>query len=290
MSEEGAFLQKMTRSYVLSRVDYEDPNRVFPMKEDDRKLMRSCRRCGVLHDINSPAAEECNFHKSFFRLTVPQARVGLVVGRGGRTINEIRERSKVSNLTIPKNERGRFKGEIQVEGGSGEVEHASSLIRQKLMGMGSVDGSWACCKDKMASANGCTKDMNHDSMIQWCFLDKSKVVTTQHSLAPGRVFALDCEMVVTTRGKEVARVTLLDFKGHSCYETLVKPLANIVDYKTAFNGITENILQGVSTTLVDVQNSLLERVSADDLLVGHSIDDDLRCLHLEHRKVMDILC
>ena len=65
---------------------------------------------------------------------------------------------------------------------------------------------------------------------------------------------------------------------------------NVLDYKTAFNGITENILQGVSTTLVDVQKSLLERVSADDLLVGHSIDDDLRCLHLEHRKVMDDLC
>ena len=42
--------------------------------------------------------------------------------------------------------------------------------------------------------------------------------------------------------------------------------------------------------MVDVQKSLLERVSADDLLVGHSIDDDLRCLHLEHRKVMDVLC
>merc|ERR1712192_359382 len=69
--------------------------------------------------------------------------------------------------------------------------------------------------------------------------------------------------------------------------TLVKPLATIVDYKTAYNGITENILQGVPTTLVDVQSSLLERVSADDLLVGHSIDDDLRCLHLEHRKVVD---
>ena len=65
---------------------------------------------------------------------------------------------------------------------------------------------------------------------------------------------------------------------------------NVLDYKTAFNGITEHILQGVSTTLVDVQKSLLERVSADDLLVGHSIDDDLRCLHLEHRKVMDDLC
>ena len=198
----------------------------------------------------------------------------------------------MSNLTILKNERGRFKGQIQVEGGSRELEQASSLIRQKLVGMGSVDGSWTCCKDKMANANGCAKEMNHDSTIQWCFLDKSKVVTTQHSLAgnkfaPGRAFALDCEMVVTTRGKEVARVTLLDFKGHDCYETLVKPSATILDYKTAFNGITENILQGVSTTLVDVQKSLLERVSADDLLVGHSIDDDLRCLHLEHRKVMD---
>ena len=66
-------------------------------------------------------------------------------------------------------------------------------------------------------------------------------------------------MVETTRGKEVARVTLLDFGGRSCLETLVKPSSTILDYKTAFSGLTEDILGGVSTTLEDVQKSLVEQ-------------------------------
>ena len=88
----------------------------------------------------------------------------------------------------------------------------------------------------------------------------------------------------------MARVTLLDCEGHSCLETLVKPSSPILDYKTSFSRITKDILRGVSTTFSDVQGSLIERVSVDDILVGHSIDNDLRCLHLEHRKVTNTLC
>ena len=84
-------------------------------------------------------------------------------------------------------------------------------------------------------------------------------------------------------------MTLLDFGGRSCLETLVKPSSTILDYKTAFSGLTEDILGGVSTTLEDVQKSLVEQVSVHDILVGHSIDNDLRCLHLEHRKVMNAI-
>ena len=36
--------------------------------------------------------------------------------------------------------------------------------------------------------------------------------------------------------------------------------------------------------MTDVQKNLLEQVSAKDIIIGHSIDNDLRCLHLEHRK------
>ena len=100
-----------------------------------------------------------------------------------------------------------------------------------------------------------------------------------------KFFALDCEMVNTTRGKELARVTLLNFKGDTSYETLVRPPVAILDYNTKYSGITEEILQGVTTSLKDVQESLVQHVSAKDIIIGHSFDNDLRCLHLEHRKV-----
>ena len=217
MSEEGVFFQKIS-SYLLTNVDYEDPSRVFPIKEDERKLMRTCRRCWVLHDINSVG--ECKFHSSFYRLTVSRNRVGLIIGKKGKNVKEIRKRSKVSNITAVNDKEGKFTGEIQLQGGGEEVDQASSLIRQQLMGRGSIDGSWACCNAKRTKAKGCDVETNHDSAIQWSFLDRSKVVTT-HSLTgeepgPGKVFALDCEMVETTRGKEVARVTLIDFEGHDC--------------------------------------------------------------------------
>ena len=96
-------------------------------------------------------------------------------------------------------------------------------------------------------------------------------------------------MVQTSKGKELTRITLLDFKGRSCLETPVMPRSTILDYRTAYSGMTEDNLRGVSTTLEDVQKSLIKLVSVQDILVGHSIDNDLRCLHLEHRKVMNAI-
>ena len=84
-----------------------------------------------------------------------------------------------------------------------------------------------------------------------------------------KVFALDCEMVNTIRGKELARVTLLNFKGETSYETLVRPTVTILDYNTKYSGITEEMLQGVTTSLKDVQerpNDLL--VFSLDLIFG----------------------
>ena len=290
MCEESALYQQMVSSYILGRKDYEDPNNLFPMKEDQRKVMRTCRRCWVLHDINFPSGR-CSFHRSFFRVTVPETCMGLVIGRGGSHLKQIREKSGVSHLTIPKDEGGRSGAEIQVQGGRKEVELAFSMIRGRgisfpFKGLGSVSGSWDCCQ-KGIKANGCVEESNHDSLICHCFLDKSMVVTTQSTGLDGfgKVFALDCEMVNTTRGKELAWVTLLDYNGNLCYDTLVKPPASIVDCNTVYSGITPEMLAGVTTTLADVQRNLLQRVSSNDILVGHSIDSDLRCLHLEHRKV-----
>ena len=55
----------------------------------------------------------------------------------------------------------------------------------------------------------------------------------------GRVFAMDCEMVNTTVGSELCRVTMIDHTGNTCYETLVLPEKKIVDYNTRFSGIKE---------------------------------------------------
>ncbi|KAL1443600.1 hypothetical protein MTO96_030248 [Rhipicephalus appendiculatus] len=54
-----------------------------------------------------------------------------------------------------------------------------------------------------------------------------------------------------------------------------------------FSGLTAQHMVGVDTTLSDVQRALLERFSAETLLLGHSLDSDLRALRLIHTSVVD---
>ena len=59
-------------------------------------------------------------------------------------------------------------------------------------------------------------------------------------------------MVYTRSGKELAWVTLLDFNGDTCYDTFVRPSADIVDYNAIYTGITPEMLDGETMTLRDV--------------------------------------
>ena len=67
-----------------------------------------------------------------------------------------------------------------------------------------------------------------------------------------RAFGLDCEMVETAAGSALARVTLVDEAGAVVYDSLAQPDMPVIDYKTAYSGITATMLQGVTTTLAEV--------------------------------------
>jgi RNA exonuclease 1 len=121
--------------------------------------------------------------------------------------------------------------------------------------------------------------------------------TADHS-NPG-VYALDCEMCFTGRGLELTKVTVIGSDGRLVYETFVRPKADIVDFNTRFSGITakdlhhshsntsHNSNKGAIKTLKQVQNDLLEFIHADTILIGHSIDNDLRVLKIIHKTVVD---
>merc|ERR1712058_36336 len=54
-----------------------------------------------------------------------------------------------------------------------------------------------------------------------------------------------------------------------------------------FSGIKESDLIGVKTTLRDVQAQLLFKIDAKDILIGHSLESDLRAVKLLHGTVVD---
>uniref|UniRef100_A0A5K3FKI5 Kinase n=1 Tax=Mesocestoides corti TaxID=53468 RepID=A0A5K3FKI5_MESCO len=101
------------------------------------------------------------------------------------------------------------------------------------------------------------------------------------------MFALDCEMVLTKAGSELARVTMVDEIGCVLLDKLVKPPNPVEDYLTRFSGITRDMLASIDTRLEEVRDELGELIPPDAILVGHSITNDLKALKVFHPYIID---
>lgn len=154
----------------------------------------------------------------------------------------------------------------------------------------SLEKRYSCCKGD-PSAGGCSSNPYHVHNGQHELENYKGYVDTlsKPHLDPNKhgIFALDCEMCYTTYGLELTRVTVINYKYEVVYERLVKPTRPILDYNTKFSGIKEGDLDNVTMTLVEVQKDLLDMFSSKSILVGHSLDSDMRALKLYHKRVVD---
>jgi len=109
------------------------------------------------------------------------------------------------------------------------------------------------------------------------------------SLTVGRrVIALDCEMCKTVDDQlSLTRVSLLEWDGSLILDTLAKPAMPIKDYLTVYSGITKEMLDPVTTTLADIQEQLLEIITPRTILIGHSLECDLKALKMAHPFIVD---
>lgn len=117
--------------------------------------------------------------------------------------------------------------------------------------------------------------------------DDNWVVTKDIDRDP-KVFALDCEMCDTVDGKKaLTRISVVDFEEQVVFTSFVQPDVAISNYLTSFSGVTAELLEGVTTTRKDVQAWILRNVSKKDILIGHSIDNDMKALQLAHSRIID---
>ncbi|GMM30550.1 Rnh70 protein [Martiniozyma asiatica (nom. inval.)] len=116
---------------------------------------------------------------------------------------------------------------------------------------------------------------------------KDYVYTKKFDHDGSKTFALDCEMCKGVNGKVLARVSLINWDNEVLIDKYIKPDAEIIDYLTQWSGITPEKLENVETTLEDIQKEILNIVSSDDTLVGHSLEVDLEVLKLKHINIID---
>ena len=72
-----------------------------------------------------------------------------------------------------------------------------------------------------------------------------------------------------------------------CTTSWCAPREPITDYNTAHSGITAEQMRGVTTTLEDVQRDLLELIAQETVLIGHSLENDLRRMRIMHATCVD---
>ena len=102
-----------------------------------------------------------------------------------------------------------------------------------------------------------------------------------------KLVALDCEMVCTKKGIELARISIVSESGQCIYDELVKPFAEVTNYCTKYSGITASMLENVTKTLQDVHNEISVFMNNETIICGHGLENDLLALEMIHLNCID---
>ncbi|KAF7332085.1 Exonuclease domain-containing protein [Mycena kentingensis (nom. inval.)] len=103
------------------------------------------------------------------------------------------------------------------------------------------------------------------------------------------VAALDCEMIYTTGGMRVARVSVVDGNGGEVYDKLIcmDEGVDVIDFNTRFSGITEEEYKKAMLPLSAIRGELDAFLDQETVLIGHGLENDLHTLRIVHHKNVD---
>lgn len=127
---------------------------------------------------------------------------------------------------------------------------------------------------------------------------------TRHAFSPSRppqsfdvsvidtaldVVALDCEMIYTTGGMRVARISVVDGTGTEIFDELIRmdDGVDVIDYNTRFSGITQEKHENAFLTLSSARRSLDAFINSQTIIIGHALENDLKTLRMIHYQCID---
>lgn len=152
---------------------------------------------------------------------------------------------------------------------------------------------YTCCSRPVAESEGCV----HGKHV---FYEPSpKDLHSRHAFSLLRsptdsdtaleIAAMDCEMIHTTGGFRVARVSVIDAKGKEVFDELIRMDDDVyvIDYNTRFSGITEENHSKATLPLASIRRSLNSLINSETILVGHALDNDLKTMRIVHHRCVD---
>ncbi len=96
--------------------------------------------------------------------------------------------------------------------------------------------------------------------------------------------SLDCEMVgvgTDESRSSLARVVILDWRGHRLFDHYIKQSEPVTDYRTFVSGITEQDLL-TATMPLHICRMRVSTILSGKILVGHGLENDLSALGIDH--------
>ncbi|KAK1236481.1 RNA exonuclease 3 [Marasmius sp. AFHP31] len=161
-----------------------------------------------------------------------------------------------------------------------------------------VDGKrtrvYSCCS-KTVGEEGCVHGPHVFYESDPTILHKRHAFSKLPSTTSGKstsldVAALDCEMIYTTGGMRIARVSVVDGGGTEVFDELVRmdDGVEVLDYNTRFSGIlADEYNRKALLPLKSIRKSLDAFINPETVLIGHALENDLRTLRIIHTRCVD---